>query len=99
MPLARTMIFCKIAYSENSVEIVYFGLLPYFVGRGWGRWALEQAIAKAWDMPADRLWVHTCDLDHPRALGNYQARGFQIYKVETVIQEIPPQPPGPWQGA
>jgi hypothetical protein len=29
-----------------------------------------------------RVWVHTCTLDHPGALANYQARGFAIYKVE-----------------
>ncbi|MER0684083.1 GNAT family N-acetyltransferase, partial [Pseudomonas aeruginosa] len=27
-------------------------------------------------------WVHTCTFDHPAALGNYQARGFRIFKQE-----------------
>ena len=34
-------------------------------------------------MQPRRVWVHTCDLDHPNALVNYQARGFSVYKVET----------------
>ena len=30
----------------------------------------------------DRVWVHTCTLDGPHALANYQARGLVTYKVE-----------------
>jgi hypothetical protein len=29
--------------------------------------------------------VHTCNLDHPAALANYQARGMVIYKQEAEI--------------
>lgn len=59
----------------DDVEIVYFGLLPQFAERGIGGWALTQTVDKAWAMGAKRVWVHTCDLDHPRALANYLARG------------------------
>ena len=41
---------------------------------------LTAAVEKAWEMEAARVWVHTCSLDHPNALKNYQARGFQIYR-------------------
>jgi len=40
---------------------------------------LSAAVEKAWEMETKRVWVHTCSLDHPYALKNYQARGFQIY--------------------
>jgi hypothetical protein len=43
--------------------------------------------------------VHTCSLDHPSALANYQARGFEVFEVETVPQDLPDLPPGPWPGA
>ena len=68
---------------ENGVEIAYFGLLPAFLDRHLGGALLTSAIEEAWRMAPARVWVHTCTLDHPAALANYQARGMQIYKVET----------------
>jgi len=69
----------------DGVEIAYFGLLPEFIGRGFGGPLLTSAIEEAWRMspPVNRVWVHTCNLDHPAALANYQARGMAIYKQET----------------
>ena len=69
----------------GGVEIAYFGLLPAFIGRGLGGPLLTNAIEQAWRLlPAvTRVWVHTCTLDHPSALTNYQARGMAIYKQET----------------
>jgi GNAT superfamily N-acetyltransferase len=70
--------------AEAEVEIAYFGLLPESVGRGLGGALLTHAIEEAWRIsPAPRrVWVHTCNRDHPQALANYQARGMSIYKVE-----------------
>jgi GNAT superfamily N-acetyltransferase len=72
--------------TEGGVEIAYFGLLPEFIGRGLGGGLLTSAIEEAWSRcggiaPA-RVWVHTCNLDHPQALANYEARGMVVYKVE-----------------
>lgn len=66
---------------DGAVEIAYFGLLPNFIGRGFGGAFLTSAIEEAWRWNASRVWVHTCTLDHPSALQNYQARGFRIYKT------------------
>lgn len=85
--------------AQGSVEIAYFGLLPQFVGQGLGGRLLTSAIERAWAMGAARVWVHTCTLDGPAALSNYQARGMRIYKVEAAEAEIPGDPPGPWPGA
>lgn len=73
----------------DDVEIVYFGLLPQFVERGIGGWAISEAVVKGWEMGAKRVWLHTCDLDHPRALANYLARGFKPYKTETKMEDFP----------
>jgi GNAT superfamily N-acetyltransferase len=62
-----------------DIELAYFGLLPEFIGQGLGRWFLAWAIRHAWRAGPRRLWVHTCDLDHPRALGVYQKCGFRAY--------------------
>ncbi len=80
----------------ESVEIAYFGLLPRFTGLGLGGHLLTLATRRGWEMGSSRVWVHTCSLDHPRALGNYEARGFRIFKVETEEKELPDVPPGEW---
>jgi ribosomal protein S18 acetylase RimI-like enzyme len=71
---------------EGGVEIAYFGLLPEFTGRGLGGALLTSAIEEAWSrrggIAPTRVWVHTCNRDHPQALANYQARGMIIYKIE-----------------
>jgi GNAT superfamily N-acetyltransferase len=70
--------------ADGEVELAYFGLAPDFIGKGFGGYFLSQAIKSAWSISgAQRVTVHTCTLDHPRALKNYQARGFVVYKEET----------------
>ena len=64
----------------NDVEIAYFGLLPAFHGRGWGGALLEHALRRGFEL-GGRVWVHTCTLDGPHALANYQARGLVPYKT------------------
>jgi GNAT superfamily N-acetyltransferase len=70
--------------AEGAIEIAYFGLLSEFIGRGLGGALLTSAIEEAWRIPPKpaRVWVHTCNRDHPQALANYQARGLVVYKVE-----------------
>lgn len=70
--------------NESGVEIIYFGLLPAFIGRGLGGHLLTVALEEAWRMDPVRVWVHTCSLDHPGALGNYEARGMVRYRTELV---------------
>lgn len=76
------------AQPDGVVEIAYFGLLPEFIGRGIGGYLLTVGLARAWDLaarwpgrePTKRVWVHTCTLDGPHALPNYQARGLRVYR-------------------
>jgi GNAT superfamily N-acetyltransferase len=83
-----------------DVELAYFGLLPQFIGKGLGGHLLTCAISRAWELQgARRVWVHTCSLDHPAALSNYQARGFEVFSVEADAFDLPDEPPGPWPGA
>jgi GNAT superfamily N-acetyltransferase len=70
-------------HTDGSVEIAYFGLLPEFTGRGLGGWMLTRAVEDAWARGANRVWLHTCTLDHASALPNYQKRGFRPFKTET----------------
>jgi len=83
----------------DNFEIAYFGLLPAYIGAGLGGWALSEAVRRGWEMGAKRVWVHTCDLDHPGALANYLARGFSVFKTESKVEELPAVSPGPWPGS
>lgn len=71
------------AHEDDSVEIAYFGLLPSFIGRGWGKYLLTCAVQSAWQLGPRRVWLHTCTLDHPAALPNYLKRGFRRVRQET----------------
>ncbi|RDI44693.1 GNAT family N-acetyltransferase [Nocardia mexicana] len=82
-----------VAYLEpqpaGDVEVTAFGLLPAYVGKGFGAYALTLALRQAWAtepvgaQEVRRVWLHTCSLDHPNALGNYRKRGLRPYRVET----------------
>jgi GNAT superfamily N-acetyltransferase len=74
----------------RSVEIVYFGLVEQFFGAGLGGWLLTDALRTAWAIEGtERVWLHTCSLDGPAALGNYQARGLQIERERTEWRDVP----------
>jgi GNAT superfamily N-acetyltransferase len=68
----------------DEVEIDAFGLVPEFVGRGLGGYALTLAVQQAWDLApgVTRVWLHTSSHDHPAALPNYLRRGFTAFKTE-----------------
>ena len=85
--------------AEGNIEIAYFGLLAPFIGKKLGGALLTTAVKRAWQMGASRVWVHTCTLDGPFALRNYQARGFRLFKEERAWKDLPDLAPGPWPGA
>jgi N-acetylglutamate synthase-like GNAT family acetyltransferase len=68
---------------DDSVEIAYFGIVASEFGRGLGKHLLSSAVRDAWALAPQRVWLHTCTLDHPNALPNYLARGFTPYRKET----------------
>ncbi len=79
--------YYELRRSADDVEILYFGLESGFFGRGFGGGLLSHAIKSAWEWPGTRrVWVHTCTLDHPSALQNYQARGFTLYDQQVGIE-------------
>lgn len=62
--------------SPGDCAIAYFGLVPELAGKGLGRWLMAETLARAWTKEVRRVWLHTCTLDHPAALGFYRAQGF-----------------------
>jgi GNAT superfamily N-acetyltransferase len=73
---------------SDEVELVQFGLMRDYIGRGLGKWFLQWAIDRVWSYRPNRFWLHTCSLDHPVALSNYQRAGFTLYKEETIQREL-----------
>lgn len=73
---------------DEEVEIAYFGLIPEYVGRGFGKYLLAWGLARAWSYRPRRVWLHTCTLDHPRALGVYQRAGLEVYHREEVQEPV-----------
>jgi GNAT superfamily N-acetyltransferase len=75
--------------NAHEFELVYFGLFPNFIGQGLGKYFLDWTLRRAWASKPDRVWVHTCDLDHPAALPTYLKSGFRIYDEKIVAQSVP----------
>lgn len=86
----------------GEVELAFFGLVPEMVGRGAGRFMMDRALALAWAGGPRRVWVHTCTLDHPAALGFYLRSGFRAYRRAVEIAPDPrltgelPREAAPW---
>ena len=77
--------FELIFHLENKeVEIAYFGILEEYQNKKLGSFLLSEAIKKSFNENINRVWLHTCSLDHENALKNYLARGMKIYKTEIV---------------
>ena len=70
---------------KNEFEIAYFGLLKEYHNKKLGSFLLSFAIKKCFEKKINRVWAHTCSLDHDNALKNYLSRGMKIYKRETVF--------------
>jgi ribosomal protein S18 acetylase RimI-like enzyme len=75
--------------ANGAVEVLYFGLVPAFMGRGLGGWLLTRAAEEAFALGAQRVVLNTCTLDAPQALPNYLARGFTIVREERYVLDLP----------
>ncbi len=83
------------AQQGGDVEIIVAGLVPEFVGKGFGGHLVTVATRSAWEVDhpdggtTKRVWLHTSSLDHPHALSNYRRRGFRVYATENERKELP----------
>jgi GNAT superfamily N-acetyltransferase len=75
--------------SPPAIEITFLGLIGEETGRGLGGVLMSHAIHHSWRHQPSRLWLHTCTLDHPGALGFYQHFGFVPYRRAV---EVAPDP-------
>ena len=73
---------------KNEIEIAYLGLLEEYQNKKLGSYLLSSAIKNSFLNKPDRVWVHTCSLDHKNALKNYLSRGMKVFKSETLTRQI-----------
>ena len=69
---------------NNETEIAYFGILEEYQNKKLGSYLLSEAIKKSFKNNVNRVWVHTCSLDHKNALNNYISRGMKVFKTEIL---------------
>jgi len=77
--------FAEFLKEEDFTEILYFGLMPAFVGQGLGKYFLLWVIQQAWSYQPKWIQVNTCQLDHPNALPVYKSVGFR--PVKSTIEQ------------
>ena len=78
--------FFELIYHQEKkeVEIAYLGILEEYHNKKLGSYLLSEAIKISFKNKIDRVWVHTCTLDHKNALKNYITRGMKIFKTEVI---------------
>ena len=74
---------------DDQIQLMYFGIMREFFGKGLGRFFLRWIVNKAWSYNPTRLWVHTCQQDHQAALPLYQKTGFEIYDQKMLDTPMP----------
>jgi len=78
--------FFELIYHQDKkeVEIAYLGVLEEYHNKKLGSYLLSEAIKISFKNKINRVWVHTCTLDHKNALNNYITRGMKIFKTEII---------------
>ncbi len=103
-PKGYVELVTEVVDGRSDVEVFYFGLFPEAIGQGLGGLLLTRALEEAFKVDqrcpslpeVRRVWLHTCSLDGPAALPNYEARGLSVYKHETEDTEVKDASVGLW---
>lgn len=76
--------------AAGECEIRMFGVIPALTGTTAARSLMTHALDRAWSRPQlRRVWLHTCSLDHPRALGFYIRSGFLPFRQQVEVMPDP----------
>jgi len=73
--------FAEFIREKEYTEILYFGLFPNYIGKGFGKHFLQKVINESWSNKPKWIQLNTCDLDHPNALSTYEKSGFKIDEI------------------
>jgi GNAT superfamily N-acetyltransferase len=80
--------FAEFVKGKEFIEILYFGLLPDYIGQGLGKFFLQWVIDKAWSFQPKWIQLNTCELDHPNALPVYLKSGFRLVREEMQERRV-----------
>lgn len=84
---------CPAGFAEVNLikmpiaEILYFGLIENYQGRGLSRFFLNEVLLTTWDKSPKKIIIQTNTLDSPRALQLYQKFGFNPVSTKDVMVE------------
>jgi len=81
--------FFELVRAEGETELVYLGLKPDWIGKGLGQVLIRASVAIA-GQNGEKVWLHTCERDHPSALQAYLQAGF-IIENELISLEYYPE--------
>jgi len=81
--------FFEMVRLEKETELVYLGLKPEWIGKGLGQKLIQASVSMA-GQNGNKVWLHTCEHDHPKALQSYLKAGFKIEK-ELISMEYYPE--------
>jgi len=70
--------------NSNEVELINMGIIKEHRGKKLGSKLLSHSINISIKKKSNRIWVHTCSLDHKYALKNYKTKGFKVFKEEEI---------------
>ena len=71
-------------HENKEFELINMGILSEHRSKGYGSSLLTHVLKQSLDNKAEKVWVHTCSLDHKFALANYISRGFKVFKKEQI---------------
>lgn len=77
---SRIIGFCEFDSSGlPDVQLMNFGLIPEAFGRGLAPSFLHAVLRRLWgELNPRRVWLHTDEWDHPKALEVYLNAGFVL---------------------
>ena len=78
----------RLGFNQNEFEIAYMGILEEYIGKSLGGYLLSEAIKIGFQEKVERVWAHTCSLDHENAISNYKARGMRVFKNEELKRKV-----------
>jgi GNAT superfamily N-acetyltransferase len=79
----------ELRMDDCEAELTFLGLDQDATGRGIGTDLVERAWQMTLSEGLNRLIVHTCHFDDPRALGFYRQRGFKPFKQAVEVMPDP----------
>lgn len=69
--------------TEGCLTLRHIGLMPSFIGRGYGRYLLTWVIDAAWQLQPMRIETAVRSLDHPHGVALLQQYGFTVVSQEA----------------